>query len=82
MSVLDPNQSSIIQFANVLINAGIIKQGEVILADVQHDEGCPALETLRTMDCRCHPDIVIGKKRYSFNPETGEVFVETDQNVN
>lgn len=83
MGVLDPNQSSAMQFMNKLMDEGIVpKYGGFVLANVQHDDGCPTLRTQRTIDCRCCPDIVMDGYRYSFDRDTGEVFRSLDITAN
>jgi len=74
MSVLNPNQSSVLQFIQVLTELKVVAPGSFVLADIQHDEGCPTLITQSNIDCRCCPNIIFGGYRYSFNAETGDVY--------
>lgn len=48
--------------------SGLLSSGEVAVANVEHDPGCP---TLRGRDCRCVPNITI-------TTNSGLIHVEPD----
>ena len=74
-SVLIPGISHSLQFMRVLQEIGVVKRGSFVWATVEHDSECVALHTNNISHCYCCPHIVIDGDTYSFDQQTGEVWV-------